>query len=347
MGESFAVKILSRTLCQAALCLCVGCTEQEQKRIESTPEEWLKTNEVDAVCRRIADLNVQVVTIGEGISPAMINLMRAIADRYRVNIPEDAFIRNTTKNAVFIDTKEKRLAHFLKATQSDFRFIWCMRGGFGTNMLIDDLNRMPIPEVKKTLIGFCDITSMHLFVHQKWGWRAIHAPLFVFLAKTLFSRDKFSTLLNILEGKIDHYELRNVQPLNEVARRASQVTGPLTGGNLTVVEASLGTCWEIETEDRIVFLEDVHTYPQWIYRSMYHLKESGKLSKIKALLFGEFIQPENSYQDVVSYLRKFAETLVDVPVYVTNQFGHGRCCMPLIYGAPAQIHAGKMTVWVK
>jgi muramoyltetrapeptide carboxypeptidase len=284
-----------------------------------------------------------VVTVGSGINQRQRQLMQSLISRHQVDIPPQALV-NRNEFGGFADTLENRLLHFKEAINADSSIIWAMRGGFGSNMLIVDLDKMPIPPNPKTLVGFSDITSMNIFVYQKWNWRAIHAPVLIHLSEHEFTNDKFATLLDILEGKIDSYDIEDLLPINESARQIKEVTGPLTGGNLTLVEASLGTCWEIETEGKILFVEDINLYPEWIYRSMYHLKESGKLSGIKALVFGRFSKG-GQRRNIGHCLLAFANSL-NVPVYITNQFGHGNHNMPLIYGAPATIHDHRMTVRV-
>lgn len=181
-----------------------------------------------------------------------------------------------------------------------------------------------------------------MFVTQKWGWKAVHAPVLVHLAHVEFSKEKFDTLLNILEGRINKYTIDKVYPINVSAKRAEYVTGKLTGGNLTLVESSIGTCWEIQTHGKIVFLEDIHSKPEWIYRSMHHLKESGRLRGVHAIVFGKFTN-SGCQKEIASFLRKFASE-IDAPVYVTDQFGHGDYNQPLIYNADASLQNNQMTI---
>jgi muramoyltetrapeptide carboxypeptidase len=233
----------------------------------------------------------------------------------------------------------------LDAINSDHKIIWAVRGGFGTARLVASLNRLPTPAVAKTFVGFCDITPLNLFMAQKWPqWRIIHATVLTYLNEDS-PRNKFDLLLDILENKIKSYDVDHLIPLNEKARTKRNITGKLTGGNLTLLENSLKTCWEIQTKGKIVFIEDVREQPEHIYRMMYHLKEAGKLSEAKAVVFGHFHESGDS-ERLLLYLKGFAQT-TDIPIYLTDRFGHGDYNVPLIYNATAKIHDGKMTISVK
>jgi len=324
------------------LCLLAGCGNDAN--IKSNLKQENNANaEFTEICRRVAKLNMTVVTPGSGIADPSVPSMKKLATVYGINVPD-----YTTINLdVFAgaDTDDKRLHHFIDAINSNHDIIWAMRGGYGSARLIATLDRLPTPKASKTMIGFCDVTSLNIFIAQKWPhWRVIHAPLLIFLADRIFFNDRFEKLLNILENKIDSYDICGIYPLNYKARTLKQVTGPLTGGNLTLVEKSLKTCWEIQTDGKILFLEDVSEEAVHIYGMLYHLKEAGKLKNVKALVFGTFTKAKDE-EAVKLYIKGFAQTL-DIPVYMTDQFGHGKHNMPLIYNAPATIHDDKITVSV-
>ncbi|MBR1735135.1 MAG: LD-carboxypeptidase [Alphaproteobacteria bacterium] len=326
------------------LLLCNGCVE-EPKRIgpEETTYGTFKDIDLDEISKRIAFLDMTVVAPGAGITEEHIRTMQILKEKYGVNIPLPA-IANKSANYC-ADSVENRLKFIDEAIKSTHPIIWAMRGGFGTNMLMAEMDKWPVPKEKKVIVGFSDTTSLQLFVTQKWGWNAIHAPVLIHLSDTVFSRDKFATLLDILEGKISEYNIDEVYPINELARKQKSVEGRLTGGNLTLIQSSIGTCWEVQTKGKILFVEDNNMRPWWIYRSMYHLKESGRLDGVKAIIFGRFVKTGTTQREVGKVLVEFANS-IDVPVYVTDQFGHGNHNMPLIYNAKATLHDMKMTISV-
>jgi muramoyltetrapeptide carboxypeptidase len=299
--------------------------------------------ELDEVCHRLAKLDVTVVTPGSGVSDELAQKIRKLAREYGISVPEEALIKkNTIDGTSGVDFE--RWNRFKEEIDSSHEIIWARRGGFGSARLITSLDRLEKPSKSKTIIGFSDVTAINLFVSQNWPhWRVIHGSVFFNLVKE-FSRNKFDTLLDILENRIDSYEIDEIYPLNHKAKTSRAIRGKLTGGNLSIIESGLKTCWEIQTKGKILFVEDISEAPERVYRSLYHLKEAGKLSDIAALLFGSFHQSDE--KEMTSCLREFSETL-DVPVYITNQFGHGNHNMPLIYNAIAKIQNNRMTVIIK
>lgn len=327
------------------LLLVLGCSKRYQRSKYTGPEETpagtFKDWNLDETSKRIAVLDMTVVTPGAGITEAHLRTMQILRNKYGVNIPLPA-ITNRASNYC-ADSVRNRLKFMQEAIDSPHHIIWAMRGGFGSNMLIEEMDKWPIPERKKIFVGFSDTTSIQLFVTQKWGWKSVHAPVLIHLSDQVFSPDKFETLLGILEGTVHSYEIDKVYPINAAARLQKTVEGRLTGGNLTLLEASIGTCWEVEVKDKILCIEDINLKPWWIYRSMYHLKESGRLNGLKAIVFGRFVRAGVSRKEVERTLAAFAETL-DIPVYITDQFGHGNHNMPLVYDAKAVLHNNKMSI---
>ena len=313
--------------------------------MDFTERNEIKKWELEAACKRIGDIG-EVITVspGSGLKKEEMDRLRDIAKNYDVEVPSINF--QNTYDLSCSNSKEKRLQAFIDAANSNRKVIWAIRGGFGTEMLLADLNKITPPGQKKTFIGFCDSTSINIFLYQNWGWRVIHAPVFMYLLNDGFSLNKFDRLLDILEGKLNSYDISPLKPFNKKAQFIkNEISGTLTGGNLTLVESSLGTCWEIKTDDKILFLEDAHERAGSIYRSLYHLKEAGKLNNVRAIVLGTFLDG-GSQKIVKDFLKRFASTLKDIPVYTTNQIGHGYHNAPIIYGADATIRNGKMTIYV-
>ena len=182
---------------------------------------------------------------------------------------------------------------------------------------------------------------MSIFIAQNWNnWEVIHAPVFSHLVNFHFHKDSFELLSQILHGRINKYSIGNLKPLNASAKKNQIIRGRITGGNLTMLETGLSTIWDVQTKNKIVFIEDVSENAESIYRSLYHLKSAGKFNKVKAIVFGTF---SNGYGDIKNTIKQFAKTL-NVPVYVTDQFGHDKTNMPIVYNADCSIHGGKLNI---
>ncbi|GHU16177.1 putative carboxypeptidase [Alphaproteobacteria bacterium] len=328
--------------------LCSGCQDTKREATEIIPEkeEAIKhlNNRIEndkrlQIYSRVGQLDMVAITPGSGVYANLIPEMKNMVDNYGINILPEA-LENKNYFRCF-DTEENRVKLFKKAISSRHKIIWAVRGGFGSGFIIEDLSKLPVPP-KKTLVGFSDITSLHLFVTQKWGWKAIHAPVLMHLCKSEFTNERFETLVKILEGRLKKYSIGPLYPINRAAVMQKNIKGRLTGGNLTSIESSIGTNWEIQSKGKILFIEDINMVPWWIYRSMIHLKEAGKLSGVRAIVFGRFSNG-GSQADVAAFLKKFAEA-IEVPVFVTNEFGHGNLNYPIVYNANGIIHKKKMTI---
>ena len=294
------------------LLLFCGCenTSVNEKTLLKKDKEFID------VCRRIGKLDMTAVAISSGILEQSAVQMRILVKKFGLRIPDQAMINKDIFASA--DTDDHRLYHLIEAVHSNHKIIWAIRGGYGTARLLAALDLMPKPSSSKTFVGFSDVTALHLFISQKWpNWRVIHASVLTFLDRNSFE-NKFDILLDILENKIDSYDLNGVCPLNDIAMTARNVVGKLTGGNLSIIVASLGTCWEIKTAGKILFLEDTHEYPERLYRMLYHLKESDKLSNVRALVLGHFHIAGNP-ERLLLFLKGFAKTL-NIPVYVTDKF---------------------------
>ena len=135
-------------------------------------------------------------------------------------------------------------------------------------------------------------------------------------------------------------------PMNEVCWiRTGEAEGPLVGGNLSILCATLGTPWEVRTEGRILFLEDSGEKPYRIDRMLVQMKQAGKLSGVAGIVFGDVVtewgegaSPENG-KAVLEVLSENTRDL-GVPVLCGLPAGHGRENLTLPMGVRAAIGRG-------
>ena len=327
----------------AGLVFSVSCFDQAvAKRQGNAGREVdkVQNKERQNTLKRLAKLKVSYVSPATGIVKEFLEEYQKDIRKFGVQVPDEAFIdKNICR---FSDTDDNRFDWLKQSVYSDSDIVWTTRGGFGSYKLIGRLAALPRPKKNKILIGFSDITALNLYVSQNWkNWTVIHAPMTVHLAKDKYHHPSWTLLLDILENKITQYKMTVLTPLNKAGEKAriSGIHGKLTGGNLTLIESSLKTSWEIDTDGKILFIEDCNETAPSIYRSMYHLKEAGKLSKAKAIVFGHFVGV-SKYE---KYLKHFASEM-DIPVFITDQFGHGKNNFPLVYNADGCIKDYTLTV---
>jgi muramoyltetrapeptide carboxypeptidase len=228
---------------------------------------------------------------------------------------------------------------------TDSSAVWCLRGGYGCTRLIPNLLTMPPPTLNKLFIGFSDITTLHLFLQQHWCWQTLHGPSANQVAQGHIDDHSIDELKQLIFGQLPQLTFE-LNPLNTVHSLPSThqtneaFATTLTGGTLTLVQASLGTSWQIETKNKILFLEEVNEAPYRVDRMLQHLQQSTCLSELTALIFGDFITIANQQPLMDAVLQRFAQTL-PIPVFSCPGIGHGKTNRSLVFGAPVHLERDK------
>jgi len=203
--------------------------------------------------------------------------------------------------------------------RDDVKAIICARGGYGTNYLLRAVNPKTIVRHPKIFVGYSDITTLLTWFSDK-GMVGFHGPM---AAKDFAVADGVhsASWQAALTGQ-DEWLLNSdtgAEPMIE-----GTAEGTLYGGCLSMLVASLGTPYEIQTANTILFIEDVYTKPFQIDRMLMQLKLAGKLSRVKGIIFGEMLdciqQPNQGYtlQDVI--LRMVED--LQIPVAFGFRSGH-------------------------
>lgn len=279
----------------------------------------------------LKDIKINIVAPASGVSKeTLLNLQHI--NSLKLNIPDNCF---NEKNSLFhSNSDEVRYKCLEKALLDDStKVIWALRGGYGSAKLIHNLQKLPKPAKEKFFIGFSDITALHIFLTQEWGWKTIHGNGIVEILNLDKDRQNFVKVAKIIAGKEKTITINDLLPLNSEAQHSKLITGKLTGGNLTLVENSLGTTWQINAGSRILFLEDVGIKPYQLDRSLYHLEQAGIFKEVNAIIFGCCDQDN---QEIMNVLNEFAKYM-KIPIFKTNRFGHERFNDPIIYHTTTEI----------
>lgn len=274
------------------------------------------------VARVLGNTKISLVAPASGVSENELTKLRSSI----LNIESEAQCFNDKSHFHSADD-ETRFQCLKNAIYSEnTEIIWCLRGGYGSAKLIERLNKLPKPNKQKIFIGYSDITALHIFFNQKWGWKTIHGSSLVELIRDDKDTSSMIKLANLITHKAKQTNIENIIPLNDLARTSNKIDGSLMGGNLTIVTTSLGTDWGIKTKDKILFLEEVGTKSYQVDRLMNHLKQAMVLEEVKAIIFGSFNQDD---KDLMQVLKDFANE-IKVPVFKTNKIGHEKFNDPVI-----------------
>jgi len=253
-------------------------------------------------------------------------------------------------------TIEERVAdlHAMFA-DPEVKAVFCVRGGYGAAMLLDKIDFGLIRKNPKLFIGYSDITALHLGIHGQTGLVTFHGPVALsrFNDWTLehFKRAVFEP--KPLGALRNPPEERPMRPKHLTrALRAGKATGPLIGGNLSLVSSTMGTPWEIQTAGRILFLEDVDEPPYSVDRMLTHLRLAGKFRDIRGLVIGECadcVPRRPSSEGGFSLGEIYDNILGDlkVPVVTGLTIGHTDDQLTLPLGVQATLDAGSATLTIE
>lgn len=162
----------------------------------------------------------------------------------------------------------------------EIKAIWCARGGYGTVRMVDQLEFATFRSNPKWIIGYSDVTVLHSHIHSL-SIETLHANMAMeFDIKSAETRE---SARDVLFGK--KYEVRYISEENK-HHRNGKVRGQVVGGNLSLLYSLIGSPSQLDTAEKILFIEDLDEYLYHIDRMMQNLKRNGLLAKLKGLIVG-------------------------------------------------------------
>ncbi len=235
--------------------------------------------------------------------------------------------------------------------------VFCIRGGYGSGQLLNRIDYKLIERNPKIFVGYSDITAMHLAIHRMTGLVTFHGPVplsaFPTYTQNNYRRALFEARpLGELTNPPDTNSLRPNHTLRTV--RPGKARGTLIGGNLSLIAATMGTPFEIETRGRILFLEDIEEQPYSIDRMLTQLRLAGKLDQAAGIVFGEckdcrpreyqpsFVEGTFTTPEVVDHVLGG----LAIPVLSGLTIGHTDDQLTLPIGINAELDADKGTLTV-
>jgi muramoyltetrapeptide carboxypeptidase len=274
------------------------------------------------------------------IPPAKITQTKSFLETLgrKVSTPSDLL----GEDLLCANTDTIRFTHLKESLLSDADEIMPIIGGYGLTRLMPALLSLKKPDKVKILYGFSDITALHIFLNQVWDWPTIHGPCGVGLINKQGDRVSIARTLRILEEGLSAYELPELTPLNSAATSITKLSGKIVGGNLSLIQTSLGTPWQLETTDKILFLEDVSERGYRIDRMLTHLEQAGLFQEVKAVVLGDFTkgdEPDGSNL-VGDVLKRFADT-ASFPVFQLSGCGHGSQNYPIPFNFNVSLKIAK------
>jgi muramoyltetrapeptide carboxypeptidase len=270
---------------------------------------------------------IKLIAPASSLSKAELELSLNLANslKLKLDIPKNLL----TKHPFYANKLEIQLEHLCSALNDDeIDIIWCARGGWGSLRLLPHLAKIKKPKKNKLLIGYSDITFLHLFFNQVWNWPTLHANNFSGLPQ--MTSPQIRHLLDIIDNnKVT--KSQKLTPLNQAAQNIKKIDAKLIGGNLRIIQSSLATPWQVDARNKIIFFEDVAERGYSIDRMLVQLEIASVFKQVKAIIFGDFtLGIEKNNKDYTAFaLKEFAQR-TNVPVFKGLKVGHGKFNTPLL-----------------
>ncbi len=232
-------------------------------------------------------------------------------------------------------TLGKSFASALQDKNADV--IWAVRGGFGSTIAL--MNNPTKPQVPiAPLIGFSDITAIHLWLYANRIATSIHGPNLNGLANQ--PTEVIQETIKLIEGKGTNEPLNLGANVKRVRKGVAE--GIIIGGNLSVMASLIGTKFFPSLKHSILLIEDVGEHPYRIHRMIAQLYAAGALHEIAGVILGEFTPPEGiEYEQLQEFVQRLILEYLpaNVPVIATCNIGHGKYNYPIPFGVTASLDA--------
>lgn len=243
-------------------------------------------------------------------------------------------------------TDEVRLADLNAAWRDPaIRGVVCARGGYGCQRLTDDLDLDAVRADPKVFVGFSDATALHLALGRA-GLVTFHGPT----AEWNAARTGGAAAASLRRALTDPAPVGALSGPGVRTLRAGRASGPLVGGNLSMVSASVGTPDEPDTTGALLLLEDVGERPYRVDRMLRQLRRAGLADRAAGLVFGEFVdceetRPRRASHSLEAVLAEFAAE-VGLPAVAGLPVGHGPGQLTVPLGATTELDATTATATV-
>lgn len=275
---------------------------------------------------------IRIISTARSVESTDIQHAKSIFESwgYQVSLGENLFkVLNQ-----FAGSVKERVQDLQNAIDApNVKAIFAAKGGYGSVQIVDLVQFKNILGNRKPIIGFSDVTVLHSHIHRHVGTPTLHAPMPCTFKNT--TENAMQSLKNKLQGG---KTLLKIAP-NE-KNRVGEASGVLVGGNLSILYSLLGSNSDIDTDGKLLFIEDLDEYLYHLDRMMINMKRNGKLSKIKGLLVGGFTEMndnvvpygENAQEIITKYTEEY-----DYPVVFGFPAGHVENNFPIVLGEMAKI----------
>jgi muramoyltetrapeptide carboxypeptidase len=243
----------------------------------------------------------------------------------------------------FQQNEDKKRAENLMAIWRDpeVKAVICGTGGYGAVRILPYLDPDLFRRNPKAFVGYSDITALHLWLMRRAGLRVFHGPTVDDLAPAAGDPTLTSLLTALTTPRPDIAIGRNVAR----AVRPGRAVGRLTGGNLSLVQQTIGTPYEIDTRDAILFLEEIHDPMSVCDERLLHLRAAGLLRHVRGIVFGQLSLDRSEEDEFEDFLLDLVSDL-DIPILMDFPAGHEVPNLTLPLGTEMELVTEDLTGWL-
>lgn len=283
---------------------------------------------------------IAIVSPAGIIKPQIVyNTLPVLADQgWAAYVGENTFNRYGT----FAGTDEERYADLETALlDPDTRAIICSRGGYGAVHLLEQLDKLPLRDDPKWIVGYSDISALHALM-TRHGIKSIHAPMTKHIAQYEGMDPDSKMVFGMLEGETPEIRIDG-NPLNRLGR----AEGLLVGGNLAVIAGLISTPFDVIKPGRILFIEDIAEPIYKVERILYNLRLSGALASLAGLIVGQFTDysPDRGTKTMEEMIARMVADY-DYPVAFGFPVGHVDHNVPMLCSSTVELDVTPTSVTV-
>jgi len=250
-----------------------------------------------------------------------------------------------TQSRFFAGTDLQRAKDIMDMVRNpEIKAIFCARGGYGTNRILEHLDAKAIRTHAKIFVGSSDITLLLHYLYLHCGVVGFHGPMVAgSFGRTPMkqSQEKFK---NILMGKPTSFFCRKAKVFSK-----GFAVGKITGGCLTLLCRSLGTPYDIQTHNRILFIEDVNEPFYKLDGMLWQLKAAGKFKRVRGIIFGEMVNcnPQKPGDGKLENILSDLFPKPDIPIMTHCPIGHSNEIWTLPFETQAKLDTSIKTLELK
>ena len=214
-------------------------------------------------------------------------------------------------------------------------------GGYGAVRMLPHLDPEVFRRNPKPFVGYSDITALHLWLMRRAGLRVFHGPT----VDDLIPSTRDPTMAGLLQA------LTMPRPASRIGRgmaramRPGRAAGRLIGGNLSLVQQTIGTPYEVDTRDAVLFLEETRDPMSVTDERLVHLRAAGLLRHVRGIVFGQLSIDRSEEDEFEDFLLDLVADL-NVPVLMDFPAGHEVPNLTLPLGTDVELVVEDATGWI-